>query len=275
MMMNNNFNNPMFGGYPYGGYVATQPVKPAAMTNPITEEEYNSIKKHDTGLNLVVTKEEDIQARCPHRSAKTNQFTVIQDEEGNFICTKCNGHVIPFEGGYIDAKEVTDKFVSLLETTKMAATTMSPQAINTLFQIIPYVKRIPEIYKKVRSENNNMLNMNNPYAYQQDSSAWAMYGSLVGPMGGAPYYDPNAIVYGAQPAPMQYAPQGQMAQYGQQPMMQGYPQPMQGYPQQGMAPQYMQQPQMAQQEPNPFLAQQPAPQQPQAETVTVTKKLVD
>ena len=279
----NRFNNNVYptGGY-YNGFMYQEQPK-LNMTQGLTAEQLKALRKNPGGFSLDISEEELWRSYCTHR--QENKFMVTTDEEGNFICSLCGTKFKPFEGGNAEAKEVVERMVNLLETTKMQSLTLPPQTIQSVFQIEPIINRIPALYEQSCNDYKRATGMNDNYIYGQENNAFASYSNLINPMAGNGYYDPN-MMYGSQPVYGQQ-PMGQpMGQpmYGQQPV--GQPMYQGGYPQQPMGqPMYGQQPVAPQG--NPFnlnsapvdaaAAQAPAPANvaPQQESVTVTKTLTD
>ena len=274
-----NFNNNyQTGGY-YSGMMYQEQPK-LTMTQGLNKEQLNSLRK-TSGFSLDISEEELWRSFCTHRYE--NKFAVTQDEEGNFICSLCGTKFKPYEGDVEEAKELVDKVMDFMETTKMQALNLPPKTIQDVFQIEPILKRLPDLFAQSRNDYRRALGVNDGYVYGQENNAFAMYQNMINPMAGNGYYDPAMMnmqqpMYGAQ-APMQqpmmnmqpmYA-QPQM--YGQQPQMQpmmNMQQPMYG----GQPPQQ-----------NPFNSnpapvnnqpqQQPAQQNNNNDQVTVNKTLTD
>lgn len=276
-MMNNGYNNYGYQGFqggpmggPVGGYFFQEPAK-LEMTQGLNADQLKSLRK-TSGFNLDISQDELWRSFCTHRS--NNKFAVTQDDEGNFTCSLCGTTFKPFEGDAKDAKDLVDKVVDLMETTKMQSLTLPTKTIQDFFQIEPVLKRLPDLYAQSVNDFKRATGTDGGYMYGQDTNGFAMYQNMINPAAGAGYYDPammNQPVYGAQPAP--YA----QPMYTQQPMQQQmYNQPMYAQP-------YGQQP-MQQPQGNPFNVnsapiQQPAPTAPTAaptnDQVTVSKKLTD
>lgn len=280
------FNNQYgyMGGYPTGGYFYQE--KPQVqMTQGITPEEMKTLTTKSSGFNLNIPQEEMLRSFCTHRYE--NRFAVTEDDEGNYTCSICGTKFKGFNGTTNEAREVAKNMVDLMETIKLRALTLPPKTIQDVNQIIPIIKRIPDLYDQSLNDFNRAYGQQQSgWGYGQDANGFNLYQNMVNPMAGNGYYDP------AMQQPM----------YGAQPMNQGYGQPMFQQPQmnQGYGNMY-QQPQMNQgygqpyqQQGNPFNVggnpvnnqqqfTQPAQQQqaPAAntdkapETVTVSKTLTD
>lgn len=268
------FNQPT-GGY-YSGMVYQDAPK-LSMTQGLTKEQLDSLRKSPGGFALNISNEDILRSYCTHRL--DNKFMVKEDEEGNFICSLCGAKFKPFNGTGEEARQITEHFLDFMETTKMQALKLPPKTIQDVFQIMPVIKHLPELYEYSRNDYKQALGMNDGYYYGQENNAFAMYQNMINPMAGNGYYDPAMMnmgqpMYGAQPnmypaqQPMYGGQPQQYAQpmYNQQPMMQ---QPMYGQP----APQ--QNPFNVNSAPAQAPQTQPAPQSNTNEQVTVTKKLTD
>ena len=256
-----NFNNIPTGGY-YGGMMYQEPPK-FTMTQGLTKEQINALSKNSV-FSLEISEEDLWRSFCTHRHE--NKFAVVPDEEGNLICSLCGTKFKPYDGEVADARELVDKVVDLMETTKMQAITLPPQTIKDFFQIEPMLKKLPDLYERSKSDYRRALGVNENYYYGQENNAFAMYQNIINPMAGNGYIDPVMM----QQQPM----------YGAQPMMPQ--QPVYGQPMMQQQPMYGGQPQAQ----NPFNVNSapvaaPAPQTQapvapaQPDTVTVSKTLTD
>lgn len=275
---NNNFNSYPGGGY-YGGMIYQEAPKPLNMTQGLKPEQIQSLRKTG-GFSLDIPEEEMFRAWCTHRFE--NKFAVSQDDEGNYTCSLCGTKFKPFEGEVSEAREIVDRVVDLLETTKMQSLTLPQKTIQDFFQIEPVLKRLPDLFSQSRNDYKRALGMNDSYTYGQENNAFMMYQNMINPMANN-YYDPAMMqqpVYGAQPVyggqPMYGQQQQQQPVYGGQPMYNQQQQPMYG---QGMYGQ--QQPVYGQSftQDNPFNSNQSSvqdnAQQNKNEQVTVTKTMTD
>lgn len=275
--MNGNFNNYGYqGGYVPNGMIFQPTTAKLNMTQGLTPEQLKSLRKTG-GFSLDISEEELWRSFCTHR--QDNKFTVSVDDEGNFTCALCGTKFKSFDGTQAEAKEIVEKVVDLMETTKMQALNLPPKTIQDFFQIEPVLKRLPDLYAQSLNDYKNALGVDT-YAFGQENNAFVQYQQMINPMAGNNYYDPammnmNQPMYGAQPG---MYPQQPMMNMGQ-PM---YNQPMYNQPMMNMGqPMYNNAPQQ-QVQGNPFNSN-PAPvnntpQQnnaPANEQVTVTKQLTD
>lgn len=280
--MMNGYNNNFGSGYPMGGPVGGyfyQEAPKLQMTQGLNPEQLKSLRK-TSGFSLDISQDELWRSFCTHRT--DNKFAVTQDDEGNYTCSLCGTKFKPFDGDVNEARDLVNKVVDLMETTKMQSLTLPQKTIQDFFQIEPVLKRLPDLYSQSMNDFRRATGVDGGYMYGQDNNAFAMYQNMINPTAGNGYYDPAMMgqpVYGAQPAP--YA----QPMYTQQPYQQQYAQPM--YNQQPMYGQpYGQQPMQQQAQGNPFNvnsqpvqnnAQAPAAQAPATnnDQVTVSKKLTD
>lgn len=225
--MNGNFNNYGYqGGYIPNGYIYQPSQTKLNMTQGLTPEQLKSLRKTG-GFSLEISQEELLKSYCTHR--QDNKFTVTQDEEGNFICSLCGTKFKSFDGNVAEARDLVEKVVDLMETTKMQALNLPPKTIQNFFQIEPVLRRLPDLFAQSCNDYKNALGTDN-YIYGQERNAFVQYQQIMNPMGGNNYYDPATMnmqqpMYGAQPAMYQQP----YPNYGD-PMMNNMQQPMYGQP---------------------------------------------
>lgn len=280
-----NYNMMPTGGV-YGGMMYHETPK-LSMTQGLTKEQLDSLRKN-TAFSLEISEEDLWRSFCTHRSA--DKFAVVPDEEGNLICSLCGTKFKPYDGEVPEARDLVNRVVDLMETTKMQALNLPPNTIKEFFQIEPLLKKLPDLYDRSRSDYKRALGFNENYVYGQENNAFAVYQNMINPMAGNGYMDPAMMqpMYGAQPMQPTYG-------YAPQPMMQQQPmqQPAYGQPMMQQQPMYGGQPMMQQQpmyggqpQGNPFnvnsapvTAPAPVPQTPvapaQADQVMVNKALTD
>lgn len=224
----NNFGIPN-GAY-YGGYRPSNVAPDINMTQGLTQEELDSLRKTGGGFTTRVSDEELKRSFCAHRTAKN--FTVETDDEGNYTCALCGVKFKPFTGSTEEATELVNKVNDLIETAKLQAIKLSPQTIREYFQIQPLLKRLPQLYDMSKRDFVNSLSFNDPYNYGYENNGFNAYYNMV-TMGNG-FYDPAMMGYQPPMGQMNYQPpmgQGYQQPMGQQmnyqpPMGQGYQQPM-------------------------------------------------
>lgn len=220
-MSDQNFYNPGFIG---GAAYMPQPIKPK-MVNPLTPEERESLKV-DNSFNLNVTPAEMAQAVCTHKDPVKGEFAIVPNGDGTCTCSICHATFNPnqVDGDYVTA--ATETAINALETCKLMGLDMNPDVIRNYYQMIPFLKKLPQLYK-LSNQSFNRYNQQQPVQNLNQPSYFNALNFLANPT------VPMASQYG-----YGYAPQ-----MGQPPMMT----PMMGMQQQ-MVPGG-----------NPFYAQPQAP----------------
>lgn len=230
---NNNFGGVMgaapMGGYQYNGY--QQPVQ--KIQNVLTPDEIRELQQQRSQFTLGLTKRESNQAACNHRSVDGTQDTLVFDPiKGTATCTICGYEFRPVDAETTPdvIQEDADRLIDILQTIKLLYTDLPSDASREYFQIIPLIKKIPELFKfaakNFASHENNTWQYNN--ANMGGIALLQNLNNLFGasPMGGVPQMG----------APMmQPNPQMGFMNQPQQPMgTPGFPQA--AYQQPGMNP---------------------------------------
>ncbi len=265
-MFDAQWQNPMMGGYQYGGY---QPQQMPKVMNNLTEEEIKMLQQNRSKFNLGLTEREVLQARCNHRSADGTSDTLTFDPEtGIATCTICGYQFRPIEpdAGYDTIKDSADRIVDILQTIKIMYTDLPREAANEYFQIIPLIEKIPDLFKFAAKSfakhefgawNYNQYNMNGVQMFQN-------LNNLFGQGFAQPQPQPQFNGYAPNPAPAPFMnPPQQMP--GANPF--GYP----GAGAPAYAPQtagYQYQPPVA---PAPVAPTVQTPAAPEAADATVTQ----
>lgn len=269
MYQNNNFPNGMM----YGNNAAFNgaPIQKPRMSNPLNEDELKALKQSGAEeFSLKIDTLDLAEAFCTHKDERTGTYTVVQNPDGSCTCTKCHQTMRPDDVTPEYVQDAADKFYNVLQTIKFLGVDLSSDVIRGYFGFLPYVKKVPQMYKMV----NNSFNQYNPEQMfgnmQQSNGAASMfnaYNTIFNPAAqfyGMPQQQP---MYNQQQAMMGGNPfyaQQQAPAYNTQP----YQQPM-NMPQQNVAP--IQQPVAPQQAP---VVSQPADQgQGNANDVTIKSKL--
>lgn len=254
-MFNNFYNNQPMGGYGFqqqpAGVMFQQQVKQPKYTNPLTPEQIAKLRNNGGGFSLKVDQIDLDRAICTHRDPQTHQHTLVQNNDGTVTCTICGSTFTPCDNSTKeDVEKATNLLVDILQTAKMLYLDMPDAVCADFFQMIPFIKKTPQLYQ-IAVDNMRQYDtpaMQNGYG----SNAFGMLGMITNPMQGMGI--------------------------GMQPQMQ---MPMGGMPMMGGVPQtpFMQQ-QMAMTAGNPFQSapaadpnatqQQPAQQAPAADTATTS-----
>lgn len=213
-MFANNFNNQnpyMFGGMFPQGQQYTPNRKPR-FTNPLTEEDKKSLKTQG-GFNLLVDEKDMKKAICTHKDG--DQISLKPNEDGTFTCWICGETFNLLDMQKQSVEEVTNNFIDILQSIKTYYLDIPAGVVTEFFQMIPFIKKTPEIYQ---------IALNNYHGYETpmtgpnypNNNMFGMYDAMANP-GYA--YNPN---YGYQ-QPMGFAPQYQPPMGYQPPQ---YPQGM-------------------------------------------------
>lgn len=219
--MNETYNTMAQGMTPWGynagyntGYVGgvtySQPVAPK-MVNPLTDEERKSLQQNNA-FTLQVTQQELAQGVCTHKDPETGRYATVKNPDGTCTCSICHTTFDPdkvVDADYV--KRVTSDFLNVLETSKLLGVDLNSDVIRGVFQMVPFVKKIPELFT-IAQTSFLRYNEANPNAYQSaaNPNAWGMYNNV---MSGQPmmYGMPMNNPFG-QPAQAyaQYTPNMQM-----------------------------------------------------------------
>lgn len=143
-MNNNNFYNT---GYVNGQMYGQAPVNQMPqMVNPLTDEEWEALKV-DNSFTLLVTPADMAEAVCTHKNPKNGQFATVDNPDGTVTCTICHQ---TFNPNLLDEKYVqdtVDNMINILESCKYLCIDTNPDIIRGFFQMIPFLKKTPQLYK--------------------------------------------------------------------------------------------------------------------------------
>ena len=234
-------------GYPYGyqqpgynyNYTGIQGQK---YNNFLSDEEIKALRQKGPEFSLGLTQDEIIRSGCNHREVGGMKDTLTQDPlTGKYVCTICGEKFNPITDDTEDSvKEITERMVDYLNTIKMMYYDLPASPAREYFQIIPLIKKLPQIYKlAVESFNKHDISQGWKYGNQQPGAVSMFMNMANNVFGQAPMYGGYPQGHPQQPgqAPM-YQPQPGAVPYAGTPMMNnGF-----GYPGAGQAPTY--QPQM-------------------------------
>ena len=249
----NNMYNPGFMG---GAMYAPQQQKPL-MVNPLTDDERAALKT-DNSFSLQVTPAEMAQAICTHKDPQKGEFSAVPNADGSCTCKICHETFNPDQVNEAYVADAVEKMCNVLETCKYLAVDLNPEVTRNYFQMLPFIKKAPQLYKLAHNSFCRYNNANPTVGLNNQPNYYAGFMALMNPA--VSFQQPQ---YGyAQPQYGYPTPTQQMAAqavpggnpFYQQPMM-PIGQPV--APQQPVAPATM----------NPPAYQ--APQQPAGDTVTV------
>lgn len=156
--MFNTFNNNGMGmmGTMYN---QAKPVQPQN-TQPLTQAEQNELKKKSPTFTTELTREELLRSYCTHRNHDGSALMVNADGSGT--CTICGETVMFPQDGYTkeEVEEIVLKFKNLLNVIKCEYFDVPDQIVKDFFQIMPYVERVPQLYKLAMQNFNSYNNKN-------------------------------------------------------------------------------------------------------------------
>lgn len=204
--MMNTFGQQVPNGQIYGNQQRPQ----ALMRNPLTPEEREALKKSggDT-FNLKVDKDEIAEAVCTHKDQDTQDFSTVVNPDGSLTCTICGETFSPdmVTPDYVES--AVSAILNVLNTCKWLAVDLNDNTIRQYFSMIPYIKKIPKLYKMASATYTAYMSKINPNMQQAQPSYfnalnWIMNpGTVVNPqmMYGNPYQQQmqNGQFYNQQP----------------------------------------------------------------------------
>lgn len=248
--MNYQNNNFYPGGYAY----PQQQVKQPKFSNPLSPERIAQLRNNGGGFSLQVPKDDIDRSGCTHRDPTTHQWSLNQNPDGSVTCTICGETYFPTEDATAESvNDAVGLVINILQTTKMMYLDIPDNVCREYFQMIPFLKKLPQLYK-IAADNFRQYD-GTFMGQQQQQSAFNTFNMLTNPM-----MAQNPMMY-----QMQMPQMGMPGMQTQQPVQPMMGQPMYQAPQMGMNG-------------NPFDAagQQSvaAPQQPtQDNTVTTNKQM--
>ena len=168
--MAENYFNPGFMG---GAMYNPQPVRPK-MTNPLTAEEREALKT-DNSFNLSVTPEEAARAVCTHKDPVKGEFAIVRNADGSCTCNICHATFNPDIVDDDSVVKATDTMVNVLETCKLLGLDVNPEIVRGFYQMIPFLKKTPQLYKLSYNAFNRY---NNAQPVQQVGGNASYFGAL-------------------------------------------------------------------------------------------------
>lgn len=234
-MMNNQYNQPFYGNVPYNQGVMYNNQPQVKRTNPLTKEEISSLRTK-TPFSLAITQDDVYRGICFHVDENGNPATVT-DPNGATTCTICGETWNSNELSTDEVQAATENILSVLQTIKLMYLTFPEQAARDFYQIIPLLKKVPQLYKiaadnfrTFEGQTSNYYNgqpnpftifsqiaggngFGNAFQYQQTQPGYGqpvpnMYGQPAPAMYGQPAQPMNPPMYGAAPNPFDAASYG-------------------------------------------------------------------
>lgn len=217
-MMYNQFGTNGNGamGMGYANNMNGQPIQKPRMVNPLTDEERKALKEDPVSeFNLNVTNKELGRSFCTHKEG--DQYAVIVNPDRTVTCKICHETFNPDVCTPEYIEETSKRMENILQTLKFLGVDLSGEVVRGYFGFIPYVKRVPQLYKLVNNsfgrynENtlfggtqqpnnganvfslfNQVLNPGMPLYQQQymnqPQQVWSQPAWGGAPMGGNPFY---------------------------------------------------------------------------------------
>lgn len=244
---------------------AQQPQAKPHMTNPLTDEQIKLLRQHEDAFDLKIRPEELAKAICTHKDPNTGTFATILNPDGSVTCKICHQTFRPNDVDEEFVKKAVEAIINTLQTCKMIGVDLNDDVIRQFFAIMPYLERVPKLYKLVNNIFNKYNQQSPVIPNSQGQNIMGMYNNVINPaipVGGMPAY--NMGMYGGYP--YQGAPQQTAFQNMQNQMVNGGANPFYATPNPQAAGGYnpyatMQQQGWAPQEAvNPFAGQQQPPQ---------------
>lgn len=208
--MNNVFTNPNFTPYgtaPMGSAYAPQHPPIPKNTQPLTKEEIAKLQKDVERFSTKLTEEDILKSRCTHRT--NNDSTLVQNSDGSFTCAICGENIMLEEYTPQQVEEIVSKFVNLLDVIKVQFMDLPVDVACEFFQIIPYCKRVPQLYEIAHENFSRYAGYNpigaNPVNQNPSYNVWNSFNQMTGGMGAYPYYQ-GYLYYGQQPMAGGYYP---------------------------------------------------------------------
>lgn len=244
--MNNVFTNPNFVPYgtsPVGSVYGQQPPVPKN-TQPLTKEEIAKLQKEVERFSTALTEQDVLKARCTHRV--NGDTALVQNGDGSYTCSICGENIVLEDYTPDQVQEIVAKFVNLLDVIKVQFMDLPVDVACEFFQIIPYCKRVPQLYEIAHDNYSRYAGYSNigvnPVNPSHSYNVWNSFNAITGGgmmnpyqpqmQMGAPMYQPDPNM---QNMYMQMSP----TQAQQYQMVMGNPMyaAPQASPVQGMAPQ--------------------------------------
>ena len=192
-----NQNGANGNGMFYRGYNGDTIKKPR-MVNPLTDEEREAMKTQlEDDFNLKLTAKDFGVAFCTHKDEKTGTYTVFTNSDGTVTCKQCHQTFNPDVCTSEYVNKATEEMDNILQTLKFLALDLSPEVIRGYFGILPYIKKVPQLYRLV---NNSFSRYNTETMFgsvENNPTGQSMFGLMNQLMSPAtPVYN-QAAMYGA------------------------------------------------------------------------------
>lgn len=134
-----------------------------AFTQPLSQEDVDSLRKNDKLFTLKVDKTELDRSICTHKYPGTNNYSTDQtnDGTGDLVCRICGARFNPDSITPEKVTETVKDMDNILQTCKLLYVNIPPAVARQYFAMIPFINKLPMMYK-VSLEN---FQRNNPQAF--------------------------------------------------------------------------------------------------------------
>lgn len=204
-MNNNYFNNQNLmngAGYPSTAYDPTSYMTQNNANLPFEEEQSTLTVEQEKLLektvpansifDISISKEEDVAARCNHIRPSTKKSLIYPINEHELTCSLCKYVWSQEPKTKEEVESIVNNMIDVLQQLKMFG--LPATLINNVAQIIPILKRIPDIYEY---GINNMFNTDNKLEQMYGDPRYAGYPSgLDAVVGAAPMTQAYPMNYG-------------------------------------------------------------------------------
>ena len=211
MYNNNNYGRDFGSGMGYG----RQQMPQAKMTQPLTAEQIQTLRKKTGGFTLDIPEIEFIRAKCTHK--ENGAFTLLDNRDGTVTCTICQETFRLADFTPEEAIEITTNFIDLFQSTKTYFLDIPDVYISAIADILPIVKQLPELYKLAQSNFSRNENGFNNFSNRGNMNGFNLLNNLLSPGGYGPQGGYQQPQYNYAPQqnyyqPQNYAPQQQAQQ---------------------------------------------------------------
>lgn len=218
----NNYQNPYQQQQAYyNGAYQYNPGNSIEWTQPLTQEDRNMLRTKAPEFDVLsIPKEEMVKSRCAHRDPVNKVLTVNDKGDGTYRCSQCGEEFNIVDITEDEAEKYVNAIIDMLQTTKMMYLDLPPATIEQYFQMIPFLKKLPKLYKMAHDTFERATGQSTVQGAYMSGNPWFTMGQAVsGVYNGMPGYVPPQNPY--QQYPPYQAPQA--PQYGSNPFMQGQP----------------------------------------------------
>lgn len=179
-----------------GGMQYQQPQQKPRMTQTLTKEQLDLLRKGTETFSLTVTEKDKAFAQCMHHDAAKSEFTTNQtDVPGQLVCDQCFALIRPDDVTEESVNRIVDEMLNVLQTIKLMAVDMPVEVAREYFMIIPYLQKVPQLYRMYAAKFNNYTASQNPLQNANDGiNHMAMLNQALYSPGFSPFGVPNGMM---------------------------------------------------------------------------------